>query len=97
MNDQVYSDIRVSFGAMRLSRKVLEEAIAAGRKHSISVAGILWVDSDVTPEMAEKGLGYVMVNGMVCGPAETKAVITEKDRRCSCRSATTTKKGTGIR
>lgn len=87
MSEQVCSDIKVSFGAMRLSRKVLEDAILNGRKHSISVAGILWVDSNVTPDIAENGLGYVMVNGMICGPADTKAVIREKEHRSSIKGA----------
>lgn len=72
-------DPNMTYGATRLTVKMIEDAVARGGQVNISVAGFLLVSEDVTPEMVRDHVGYVFVNGMILASPEVKAALLEKD------------------
>ncbi len=72
-------DPNMTYGAARLTVKMIEDAVAKDTMVNISVAGILLVSDDVTPDMVRDHVGYVFVNGMILASPEVKAILLEKD------------------
>ena len=79
-------DPNMTYGATRLTVKMIDEAVAGGRQVNISVAGFLLVSDDVTPDMVRDHVGYVFVNGMILASPEVKAALLEKDCACTVSS-----------
>ena len=74
------SEPYMTFGALRLSKKMIDEAADSGKEVNVSVAGFLYVDADVTADMIREHVGYVFVNGMILGAsAEVKDLLREKE------------------
>ena len=77
------SDTTMTFGAVRLSKKMIDEAAESGKEVNLAVAGFLCVDGDVTADMIRDHVGYVFVNGMILGSQEVKDLLREKEAVCS--------------
>lgn len=77
------TDPNMTFGALRLSSKMIEKAEETGIDINISVAGFLYVDADVTPEMIRDHVGGVFVNGMILGSQKAKDILREKEAACA--------------
>jgi Arc/MetJ-type ribon-helix-helix transcriptional regulator len=60
-------------GVMSISRKQLEHAKRDHEKLTMKVIGILTIDSDVTPELADQTIHDIRIFGTIRGP---KAVLT---------------------
>ncbi len=71
----------VIYGATRLTRRQLEDFQNSGREMSMIVAGMLFVDDDVTPELADDALGYVMVNGAIFAKPDVRDIVRSKEIR----------------
>ncbi len=65
-------------GALYLTREDLEQAVAEGKRLDISAVDLLAFDSAITPELAERALGSVRVNGILRASPDVKAVIQRK-------------------
>lgn len=65
-------------GVLVVSRKDLEDAKRDGEKLSMKVIGILSIDSDVTPDLADETIHDIRIFGTIRGP---KAVITRLGKR----------------
>ena len=72
-------DPTMTYGATRLTVKMIEDANARNSQVNIKVAGFLFVSDDVTPEMVKDHVGYVFINGMILGTPEVRAALLEKD------------------
>ena len=81
------SEPYMTFGALRLSKKMIDDAAAKGEEVNISVAGFLYVDGDVTADMIKEHVGYVFVNGMILGSPEVKELLREKEAACAVPAA----------
>jgi Arc/MetJ-type ribon-helix-helix transcriptional regulator len=65
-------------GVMSISRKQLEHAKRDHEKLTMKVIGILTIDSDVTPELADQTIHDIRIFGTIRGP---KAVLTRLGSR----------------
>lgn len=73
----------LGIGYFRITAWALEQAIADGHQLDILCAGIVVIDDDVSPDLADQGIGKLRVLGSLRGP---KAVLE--------RLASRTAKGT---
>jgi hypothetical protein len=55
-------------GYFKMNRETLENAVAAGEKLQVLGAGIVSIDDDVTPELADQAIGRLRVLGSLRGP-----------------------------
>lgn len=74
---------RVSLGAagigmMSITRKQLENARRDGEKLTMKVIGILVIESDVSPDLADEAIHDIRIFGTIRGP---KAVLTRLGSR----------------
>ena len=86
------SEPYMTFGAQRLSKKMIDDAAESGEEVNISVAGFLYVDADVTVDMIRDHVGYVFVNGMILGSQEVKDLLREKEAICTVPASNGKKK-----
>lgn len=73
--------MNTGFRAMRLSRKYLEGIKAAGKKLSINMIGMVYVDDDVTTDLIEETVSSVSLYGRI--------IAKEPDVRQSLQSLNT--------
>jgi len=65
-------------GIFGWGRKDLEKAIAKGERKSFNVIGMLVIEDDVTPELADKAIESIQVRGSFRASDEVKEIL--KDR-----------------
>lgn len=66
------------FNIVKLRRRDLEELKASGKKTSIEVVGMLFVDDDVSPELAMDTIDSVNVYGPVLASNEVRSVLMSR-------------------
>lgn len=67
-------------GIFEWSRKDLEKTIAKGERKSFNVIGILVIDDDVTPELADQAIESVRVRGSFRASPAVKEVLKDRIR-----------------
>jgi Arc/MetJ-type ribon-helix-helix transcriptional regulator len=55
-------------GYFRVTRETLEQAVEAGEKAQVLGAGIVSIDDDVSPDLADEGIGKIRIVGTLRGP-----------------------------
>ncbi len=65
-------------GLMQITRKQLEHATRDHEKLTMKVIGILTIDDDVTPDLADEAIHDIRIFGTIRGP---KAVLTRLGSR----------------
>ena len=65
-------------GIFDWGRKDLEKALAKGERKSFNVIGMLIIEDDVTPELADQAIASIRVRGSFRASPEVKEVL--KDR-----------------
>lgn len=65
-------------GIMAITRKQLEQARKAGEKLDMKVIGILVIDPDVTPELADTTIHEIRIFGTLRGPKAVLARIGDR-------------------
>lgn len=65
-------------GAMHLSRKDLEASLAAGRRLTLSVVGVLSLAHDVTPGLARDAIESVKVRGIFRADKAVKEALLDR-------------------
>lgn len=63
---------QLGIGYFRITADALEQAVSDGHRVDIVCAGIVKIDDDVTPDLAEQGVGKMRILGSLRGP---KAVL----------------------
>ena len=80
--DQVRTALGASvLGSARIDRRRLEHAIAEDKALDYKVIGILTIDSDVTPELALKGVHDIFLLGSLRGPKPVIEALSARIRR----------------
>lgn len=59
---------QLGIGYFRITAWQLEQAIEAGERIDVLCAGIVSIDDDVTPELADEGMGSIRILGSLRGP-----------------------------
>lgn len=86
VNDELEKEITKScmdtkfggVGVLGFGKKSLEEIRLRGHKVDIRMLGMLVVNKDVTPELAEETINSVKVFGMIKAPEDVKKVLEKK-------------------
>lgn len=72
------TNIILTTGIVKLGLKELESFKASKEKVNIKMVGMLIIDNDVTPELAEETIKSVKVYGIIRASDEVKKVILSK-------------------
>lgn len=67
-------------GIFGWSRKDLENAVAKGERESFNVIGMLVIENDVTPELADQAIASVHVLGTFKASEAVKEVLKDRIR-----------------
>ena len=62
-------------GVLGLGRKEFEKTIEEGKKYRIRVAGLFYLNKEITPEMMEKGVESIKVYGTIKAPKDVKEAL----------------------
>jgi Arc/MetJ-type ribon-helix-helix transcriptional regulator len=65
-------------GIFEYSRKDLEKTVSKGERKGFNVIGMLVLNNDITPELADKAIEFIRVHGVFKAPAAVKEAL--KDR-----------------
>jgi Arc/MetJ-type ribon-helix-helix transcriptional regulator len=65
----------IGLGVLGIGKRELEEAINEGKKYRIRVAGLLFITSNVTPDLIERGVESVKVYGIVRASAKNREAL----------------------
>jgi Arc/MetJ-type ribon-helix-helix transcriptional regulator len=68
----------LTLGTQHLSRRDLEEVLAAGRKIDLRVLGLVTIADDVSPDLALATIASVQVLGAFRAPRSVKAVLANR-------------------
>lgn len=71
----------LTVGMTILSRKELENRVAANKPIDIRVVGVLRIDDDVTPDLAKAAIKSVSVFGKIRAKPEVMSVIFSKQKK----------------
>ncbi len=76
------SVVRNSYGMgiIDYSRDYLEKKVAKGERQSFNIIGMLILDDDVTPELADKAIESIRVRGVFRAPEAVKEVLKDRMR-----------------
>ena len=67
-------------GIFEYSHKDLEKTVAKGERKGFNVIGMLILNNDVTPELADKAIKSIRVHGVFKAPAAVKEVLKDRMR-----------------
>jgi Arc/MetJ-type ribon-helix-helix transcriptional regulator len=67
-------------GLQRFTRQDLEKVLAAGEQLHIHVLGLATIDDDVSPQLASRAIGSVLVLGALRASPEVKAALAARIR-----------------
>jgi Arc/MetJ-type ribon-helix-helix transcriptional regulator len=67
-------------GLQRFTRQELEKVLAAGAQLHIHVLGLATIDDDVSPQLASRAIGSVVVLGALRASPEVKAALADRIR-----------------
>jgi Arc/MetJ-type ribon-helix-helix transcriptional regulator len=68
----------LDLGLRNISRKVLEEARAAGERLELKVLGLVTIADDVTPELARETIGSITVLGAMHASPAVRQALTDR-------------------
>jgi Arc/MetJ-type ribon-helix-helix transcriptional regulator len=68
----------LDLGLRHISRKVLEEARAAGERLELKVLGLVTIADDVTPELARETIGSITVLGAMHASPAVRQALTDR-------------------
>ncbi len=67
-------------GIFDWSRKDLENILAKGERRSFNVIGMLVIEDDVTPELADQAIESIRIKGVFRAPEAVKRVLQDRIR-----------------
>jgi len=76
--DQVIKRHSYSMGIVILTAEGMERKRAAGEKSSYTVLGMLQIQNDVTPELADQVIDKIVVRGVLRAPEAVKQVLADR-------------------
>jgi len=62
-------------GVLGIGKKEMEKTIKEGKKYRIRVAGLFYLNKDITPELIEKGVESIKVYGTIKAPKDVKETL----------------------